>query len=927
MKLRALPSLILVAIVLLLVLPSAVAYYTDWLWFKEVGYQQVFLRELNAQSLVFCSTFLALFLFLYTNLMIARRPLSRPVVLGVGADGRPIALEGRRISGFAIWAALLFSLVIAGASAGNWLMWLSFFHATPFNIADPVFGRDISFYVFRLPVWQTIRQQALTAAFLALIGCGLYYVLSGSFVIESKYGSGFWPRMRLVPIARRHLSLLAAMIFGLMAWGAWLERLQTLLSQTGAVFGASYTDVHARIPVIWITFGVLVVAVALAILNGFGRRAWPIITAIALYLAVTVAGGVYAGIVQSFFVRPNELDAEQPFIARNIEATRKAYGLDRVEERELAGDSVLDAKDILNNVSTIENIRLWDHAPLLQTFAQIQEIRTYYKFNSVDNDRYVIDGKPRQVMLSAREISTDNMLAATKTWVNEHLTYTHGYGLTLGPVNQVTTEGLPVLFVQNIPPTTTKPELKIDQPGIYFGEMQNTYAIVKTRREEFDFPRESDENATTRYSGSGGVPVGSFIRRLLFAIRFGTSEILFTDQTTDESRILFHRSIRERVALLAPFLEFDFDPYPVVSQGRLFWMQDAYTMTSNYPYAQPTPSARFGTFNYIRNSVKIVVDAYSGTMTLYLAEPTDPIATTIARIFPGLLRPIAEMPADLARHIRYPEDIFAIQSNIYSTYHMTSPSVFYPKEDQWQLPAIESGEKPSSMQPYYTIMRLPGEKQTEFIQMLPFTPRSRDNLSAWMVARSDPEHYGQLRVYQFPKQSQVYGPRQMAGKINQDPNISQRITLWNQQGSEVVWGTLLVIPIEESLLYVRPLYLRSSTAKIPELKNVVVAYQSQIVMAETLRQALIQIFGQELNSLPQDRLQSSATSVVPSADEPPIDQPATTPKETTVNELIAEAQAHSDRMDRALEKRDFATFGEEYKKLKETLDKLAKAKK
>jgi hypothetical protein len=847
-------------------------------------------------------------------------------VLGVGADGRPISLEGRRLAGLALWVSLGLATILAWSAADHWLMWLSFFNAAPFGDKDPLFGRDIAFYVFRLPVWQAVRQQALLSVFLALVGCGLYYVLSGSFIIESRPGTGFWPKVRLVPSARRHLALLAAVIFSLMAWGSWLDLPQTMLTQAGVIFGASYADVHARIPFIWITLVVLALGAGLAIVYGFGRRVWPLAAAVALYAVVSLGGGVYASIVQQFSVTPNELDHEQPFIARNIEATRRAYALDRVEERDLTGDAELKAQDIASNVGTIENVRLWDHEPLRQTFASIQEIRTYYEFINVDNDRYTIDGKTRQVMLSARELNTENM--QTRSWQNEHLTYTHGYGLTLGPVNQVMTDGLPVLFVRDLPPVSTKPELTIDQPGLYFAEKSSNYALVRTRREEFDYPKAGEENATTRYEGTGGVPIGTFLRRLLFAVRFGTSEILFTDATTPESRIIYNRSIRERVSLVAPFLQFDPDPYPVVSDGRIYWLQDAYTTTANYPYSQPA-STIFGVVNYIRNSVKVVIDAYNGTTTFYVVEPGDPMVETLGRIFPGLLRPLSEMPAGLRQHVRYPEEIFRIQTSVYTTYHMTSPPVFYTKEDQWQLPVLDSAQTPTSMQPYYTIMKLPGERQTEFIQMLPFTPRAKDNLSAWMVARSDGAHYGQLLAFKFPKQKMVYGPRVIAGKINQDPDISKQLSLWNQQGSEVVWGTLLVIPIEKSLLYVRPLYLRSQ-AKIPELKNVIVAYGSQIVMAETLRQALIQIFGPTVrDALPPDRLQSSAPSLAtPIANAPaagaPLEPAAATP---TLEGLVSQAQAHFERALKAQRDGDWATYGEEMKKVKDAIDAAAKIKK
>jgi len=923
MRFRGLPGLVLLAVLLLLVLPSAVMYYTDWLWFVRMGYAQVFLRTLDAQSLVFTATFASVFLFLYLNLRLARRALRRPqIVLGVGVDGRPIAVEGRRLSGLALWASLGLATLVSWSAADDWLMWLSFFHAVPFGVKDPIFGRDVSFYVFRLPVWQEVRQEALVTTFLALVGCGLYYVLSGSFVVETRPGSGFWPKVRLVEAARRHLSLLGAVIFGLMAWGSWLDLPQTLLSQSNIVFGASYADVHARIPFIWITLVVLVLGAGLAVWNGFTRRVWPIIAAVAFAVVVPLAGGIYAAVVQNFSVTPNELEAEQPYLGDNIEATRRAYALDRVEEREVSGEASLRPQDIANNVATIENVRLWDHEPLRQTFSSIQELRPYYEFRGVDNDRYTIDGTYRQVMLSARELNTENM--PNRSWQNEHLTYTHGYGITLGPVNQVTTDGLPVLFVQNIPPVSSKPELQITRPGLYFSEGSNDYVLVRTKRDELDYPEEGEQSATTRYSGAGGVPIGTWVRRLLFAIRFGTTDILFTDQTTAESRILFHRAIRERVSQVAPFLQFDMDPYPVVSEGRIYWIQDAYTTTANYPYSQPTATQAFGVVNYIRNSVKIVIDAYNGTMTLYLAEPNDPIALTLAQIFPGLLHPLSEMPAGLRQHVRYPEDIFRIQASVYTTYHMTSPPVFYSKEDQWQPPVIDSGQNPTAMQPYYMIMKLPGEPRTEFIQMLPFTPKAKDNLAAWMVARSDGEHYGHILVFQFPKQSTVFGPRQVAGKINQDKVISQQITLWNQQGSEVVWGTLLVIPIEQSLLYVRPLYLRSQ-AKIPELKNVIVAYQNQIVMAETLREALIRIFGPTIaDALPPDLLDSSATSVIKATAETPGAETAA-PK--TIEDLVAEAQAHMQRADDALKNGDLGTYADENKKAKALIDAAMKIRK
>ena len=872
---------------------------------------------------MFAATFVVAFLALTINLGLARRTFIRPqIVIGTGVDGRAIALEGGRLARIAVWGSAAVAGILAFSASDDWLAWLSFFKGVPFGDKDPLFQRDVAFYVFRLPIWQMLQREALVTMAVALLGCGLYYVLSGSFQIEPRYGLAFWPRVRLIPAARRHLSLLVAVLFIVLAWGTWLEIPQTLLAPSSIVHGVSYADWHAKIPFLWVTYGVLVIGAGLAIWHGFGQQGWPIPVAVGLALVATITGGIYTGFVQAFIVTPNELDKEQQFITYNIAGTRKAYALDRVDERELTGDAELKPENIVANAGTVENVRLWDYQPLLQTFAQIQEIRTYYDFAAVDNDRYVIDGKYRQVMLSVRELNTENM--PNRSWVNERLAFTHGYGLTLGPVNQVTTEGLPVLFIRNLPPESTV-DLRLEEPSIYFGELSSTYVLVKTRQPEFHYPR-GDDNVTTMYTGTGGVPIGTLWRRALFAMRFASTDILFTNQLTADSRILFHRRIGERVNLVAPFLRFDTDPYPVINAGRLYWMQDAYTETDNYPYSTPTQT-RSGSINYIRNSVKIVIDAYNGTMSFYLAEPNDPIALTIGKIFPGMLHPLSEMPNGLRQHVRYPEDIFKIQTSIYTTFHMTNPQVFYNKEDQWQLPTLDTGQNATAMQPYYTMMKLPGEKQTEFIQMLPFTPRAKDNMAAWMVARSDGEHYGHILVFQFPKQKIVYGPRQIVARINQDQLISPQITLWNQQGSEVIWGTLLVIPVDESLIYVRPLYLRSPEGRIPELKRVIVAYQSQIVMAETLNQALIQIFGRSIASaLAPDRLQSSATSVVQASSEIP-DVVTGEPGNLTMTELAAEAKTHFDRALKAQRDGDWATYGDEIKKVADVLDRMNKIKK
>ncbi|HUR19462.1 MAG TPA: UPF0182 family protein, partial [Vicinamibacterales bacterium] len=640
MRLRGLPGLILLAGILLFAVPSTTVYYTDWLWFKELGYQGVFLRTLNAQALIFTATFVLSLLFLFINLKVARKSLSRPqFVLGTTDDGRPIVVESRSIASLLLPAALIVSIGLGFSASNNWLEWLSALNAVPFGDRDVLFGRDVAFYVFKMPVLDLVREQSLVIVVLSLAASGVLYLLSGNVLMEPRYGVAFWPRLNLTTTARRHLSLLLTMLFALMAWGIWLELPRTLItgSATNVVFGASYTDVYASVPFLRVSLVVMALCSFLAFWQVFMPQRWLLPLAIGSYVVVSMAGSVYASFVQRFVVTPNEQTSEQPYIVNNIAATRKAYALDRVEERPFSGDAPLSAADIVANASTIENVRLWDHQPLLQTFGQLQEMRQYYEFVNVDNDRYTLDGKYRQVMLSLREMNTETL--SNRSWVNERLTFTHGYGLTLGPVNEVTSVGQPVLFVRDLPPKTTV-DLKIDEPSIYYGEKSSDYVLVKTQQPEFHYPK-GDDNVTSTYTGTGGVQLGGLFRRLLFAIRFGAANILVTGQLRSDSRIMFHRQIEERVKTIAPFLQYDFDPYPVVADGHLFWIQDAYTTSKNYPYATPFGA---GGINYIRNSVKIVIDAYHGSTSFYLAEPTDPIAQTIAKIFPGLLRPMNEMP-------------------------------------------------------------------------------------------------------------------------------------------------------------------------------------------------------------------------------------------------------------------------------------------
>jgi uncharacterized protein len=903
MRLSGIPLLV-IAFGLLIGVPRLAGFYTDWLWFNEVGYQQVLLRTITAQAVTGVLTGLAAFAILWFNLRLALRTLrTREFMIATAQGPQVITINPTRIRPLVSAAALVVSLLVGLVASSQWDTWLFFLHATPFNRPDPVLGYDIGFYVFTLPLLEMLYGLALTVLFLTLAGVIAAHVAGSNLALDPVRG------LFVAGSARRHVAVLAAVLLVVLAFGAWLQIPKLLFNSTGVVFGASYVDVHARMPALWALIAVSLVAAALAAWQATSARLWPIAAAVGLYLVVSVGGSIYAGIIQRFVVAPNEQVRETPFITHNIEATRHAFALDRVEERGLSGDARLTREDLDRNATTIRNVPLWNSQPLLDTFGQIQEIRTYYDFVSVDNDRYVIDGQYRQVMLSTRELNTQSL--PSRTWINDHLTFTHGYGITLGPVNEVTPEGLPVLFIRDLPPVSTV-DLELTQPAIYYGELSNDHVFVKTGTEEFDYPR-GEANVFTTYEGDGGVALSNVFRRLMFAIRFRSTDTFFSPNLTRESRVMIYRRIADRVRRIAPFLNYDPDPYPALSEGRLYWVQDAYTTTNRYPYSSPA-----GGLNYIRNAFKVTIDAYHGTTRFHVIDTGDPIAATIGKIFPTLLTTVEEMPGDLRERLRYPQLIFALQAQMFATFHMQSPSVFYNREDQWEIPVFESGGQSSRMEPYYTIMRLPGEQDEEFIQMLPYTPRQKDNLAAWLVARSDGENYGRLAVFQFPKQTLIFGPRQVAARISQDQVIAPQITLWNQQGSEVIQGTLLVIPIEESLIYIRPLYLRAAGGRIPELKRVIVAYQNQIVMEETLDRALDRLF-------PPSGERRPPQPVDPGIEGAPLDpaQPAAAPLSGEAATLAAQARQHYQRALQAQREGNWAQYGEEIRRLGEVLERLA----
>ena len=895
---------LLLVLLLFMVVPSAMELLTEWFWFNEVDYSGIFVRTLTTKASVGGMVFLVAFGALAVNFRLALRRVTQPYMLFPGGgDIQPIVLTPRQLQRLGTGVAALVALFLGIFASNEWLTWLQFRHAVPFGQTDPWLFRDVSFYVFTLPFLDLARNLTLAVVVLSLIGSTAAYVASGTLALDPGRG------LVVGAVARRHLGFIVAGLFLLLAWGAYLDVPRLLTTPSGIIHGASYVDVVVRVWVFRGLLGVAVLGAGLSAVTAFTSRNVPIIAAVGLYVLVTVGGNLAAFGLQRLVVTPDEQQREADYIDYNIAATRKAFGLEQLDARELSGDATLTLADIENNRDTINNVRLWDHEPLLDTFGQLQEIRTYYDFVSVDNDRYFIDGEYRQIMLSSRELNSNSL--PNRSWVNERLQYTHGFGVAMGPVNQVTEEGLPVLFIKDLPPSSSV-DLTVDQPSVYFGELSNEYVIVNTDTDEFHYP-EGDLNVSTRYDGAGGVALSSLLRRLLFAVRFRAYEILVASQLGADSRILYHRNIVDRVTTIAPFLQYDDDPYLVISDGRLVWMLDAYTVTDRYPYAAPASNG----VNYIRNAVKIVIDAYDGTTLFYLADAEDPIVRTLQAIFPDLLHELDEMPENLRRHIRYPEGLFSLQTSIYSTYHMTNAAVFYNREDQWDVPVID-GEQ---MQPYYTIMRLPGEPRAEFIQMLPFTPRGKNNLAAWMVARSDGDQYGRMLVFQFPKQKVIFGPSQIVARINQDQDISPQLTLWNQQGSEVIQGTLLVIPIEEALLYIRPLYLRASGGRIPELKRVIVAYQNQIVMEETLDQALGRLFGSGQGPAPR-ALPAGAMVAELGAQQPAAAAAATPSAPVATGPLVGQASGHYRRALQAQRDGNWALYGQEIERLGEVLTQL-----
>ncbi len=907
---RRVTLLFVVVAVLLLGIPALATAVTDWLWFREIGFERVFTLKITAQLLLGSVALLLGLTVLYGSARIALRGLERSaesiLVLAEGGVQMRTKFLVRVAQAFALPATLLLSFLLASGLASSWRTLIQFWYRTPFGDTDPIFGRDIAYYVFTLPALQVALDWVWGLLFISLLLVAIpIYVVRGDISIKTG-------RLRIEQQAEWHLALLASLWLVLSAVRLWLIRMPNVLFGTHAPLqGASWTDLHVRLPGMQV-MSLLFLIGAVAMLVGARRgqlARFTVIVVAANFLLGALVNGVIPTAVQRLVVQPNELAKESPQIVHHIAATRRAWSLDNVERRELEGSQQLTARDIAENRSTIDNVRLWDREPLLQTFGQIQSIRTYYDFVAVDDDRYIVNGEMRHVLLSARELDPASL--PTRTFVNEHLTFTHGMGLTLAASNEVTPQGLPVLWMKDLPPTSTITQ-QARVPQIYFGELARTWVMAPSRQREFDFPSaEGDEAEYSTYTGKAGVPLNAYWRRLAFAMRFGSINILLSSDLTDSTKIIFNQQVRTRAQLALPFLAFDGDPYLVVSDsGRLIWMLDAYTSTDRYPY-----SARAGDgVNYLRNSVKVSIDAYDGDLKAYLVDPSDPMINTLSRVYPGLLRPLDEMPADLRAHMRYPEDLFRAQTGLYATFHMTDAETFYHREDQWQIPAAQQGAVRSGYA-RHIVMRLPGEPDTEYLMMRPFTPRQKDNLAAWMVARNDGDNYGKLISYRFPRQSLVFGPAQIANRINQDTEVSRQVSLWDQGGSEVIRGELLVIPIEAALLYVQPLYLRAQGGKIPELKRVIVAHEGRVVMEETFEQALQLLFGEGSSAQSRASGGRAAAAMTTAA-------PVRASGDETREAMVRQAQQHYNRARAAQRADDWATYGTEMQRLGEVLRRL-----
>jgi uncharacterized membrane protein (UPF0182 family) len=903
---------LIVFILILGVLSLFAGLYAEWLWFDSVNFASVFTTIILNKIALYVTLFTFGFLLFYINLRITRKNMGLSERPEEDNEGREVIyldqerpspwrdfMQGPYTKWIFVGVSLFGGFILSSVAGDYWIVIQQYLNRVAVGTVDPIFAKDLGFYFFNLNFYQFIYSTLMTGLILVTITVGIIYALNAS----SDLLFGNW---RQFTVAKSHIAILIAFIFALKAWGYVLDSYGVLFSPEGIVFGATYTDIYARLIAYKVLMVISIIITLVIIINIFVKKFNLVLISIGVWILVAIfLGGLYPTLIQNFVVQPNEFNKERPYIESAIKFTRAAYGLDNAKNQQFDVDNLLDIYDPDHKI-TVDNIRLWDWQPLMTTYKNLQQLRPYYVFDDVDVDRYIIDGNYRQVMLSAREIDQAELPEEAKTWINQKLMYTHGYGLVVSPVTEVAEEGFPEFFVKDIPPRFST-DLKIERPEIYFGEVTNNYVIVNTLQKEFDYPM-GEQNVYTTYEGDNGIKVNSIFRKLIFSWVLKDYKMMLSSQVTNDSQILMNRNIVNRVKMITPYLSYDSDPYIVINDdGKLYWMMDAYTFTNKYPYSEPFDSNRN---NYLRNSVKVTVDAYTGDMNFYIADEDDPIIKTYAAIFPDIYQPISEMPEGLRAHVRYPVDMFKIQANTYKTFHMTDPYVFYNKEDPWLIPTEVVDDKSQTMEPYYIIMKLPGEEEAEYILMLPFTPKSRPNMVGWMCARMDGDNYGKLLVYNFPKQETIYGPEQIESRINQNTVIAQQLSLWDQRGSRVYRGNLLVIPMGNSILYVEPLYLQADSSKLPELKRVIAGFGNKTVMEPTLADALTSLFGR-----PGEEPVGGETS-------PPDDSEVSSPGSQSLAELAQQAKQYYDQAQESLSAGDWAGYGNNLNKLKDILDQL-----
>lgn len=876
--------------------------WTDYLWYVDLGQQQVFVTRIVSQLVIGAAFSVVSFAFLYVNLRIARR-LAPPAFEVILPDGAPPQLHdwidrtrltmSPILDRVILWGAIFLAYSTGASVAAEWTTLRLALARVPFGIDDPQFGVDIGFFVFTLPALEVVASWLGGLLVLTTILTALVHLIDGAIRP--------WEKLRgFAPHVKAHLSVLFAAIVLSQAFNYWLDIWNLNYSPRGQVIGASYTDVTAQLPAYRILI-VISIATAVLLLANIRYRGWRLPgIALGIWIAASIVlGAVWPGLVQRFVVAPNEATRETPYIRKNIRMTREAFDLADVEGKPFPAAENLTAPDVIASRVTLQNVRLWDPAIVQQGYTQLQSIRPYYDFNDVDVDRYAYDGRMRQVLISAREMNSEQLAEQAQTWVNRHLVYTHGFGVVMSPVSESDARGLPRFVIGDVPPAVSadasaSPELQTTQPRIYFGEKTTDYVVVDAGIDEFDYPL-GDKNATYRFTAKTGVEVGSLARRIAWAIRLGSSQVLFSEYIGPQSRVLLRRDLESRLNEIAPWLVFDDDPYPVLVDGRIFWVVDAYTASTQFPYAQTVGA---GT-NYLRNSVKVVVDAYSGQTTFYAFDPEEPVLKAWSKVFPEMMADGSQIPEGIRKHFRYPQRLFEAQAEIYRTYHMTDATVFYNKEDQWEIPGERQG---APMQPFFVLLKLPGAEQEHFYLMQPYTPRNRDNMIGWMAVSSDPGNYGERTVYQFPKERVILGPEQVGARINQDPAISPQLSLWNQRGSQAIFGNMLVIPIKDSIVYIQPLYLQAEQTAIPELTRVIVVYADKVEMARTLEAALLRIFG-----------------------EAPAEETTGTPGPGGTRADAATAQRLYREAVEAQRKGDWATYGQKLQALGEVLSRLAGA--